>query len=449
MKLLLFFLTVLASTTCYAQFNPIQLIDNDVTSGGIKHIYASDLNNDGLKEVIVAKAYNFDNITVYQNQGNGNFTENIIGTLSEAEYVTSADLNENGFQDLIALMQSNGNLVWYPNTNGNFGSAIAIDNEASFGKSIVTADFNNDSHTDLVVIWQHAINFYENDGLGNFTKDAILTTTTSPTILECWTLTKADINNDGNIDVITGETIGGVIYINDGNANFTPQTFTNGSHSTITSLDFFDANNDTFLDAVLHRATGDISLYLNAGNNLMNFNFHADLMEVNSSLALQSADVNNDGNVDLYMAFNGKPRVFLNDGNLSFANEIILDDNETIFVNEVLVTNLDNAMQQAFIWSGANTTLAYQTYGNLAVENFMHSESTLFPNPATEFIQLKQEQSQFVKASIFTVDGKLVKREFALKPANKIDVSFLSPGLYILKTSTDSGKNNYLKFIKE
>lgn len=451
MKKYLLLLILFNINFSYAQFNEVQVVDSNSDSGGIRQIYTANINNDGLKDILVTRAYNFDRISVYQNSGNNNFTEIVIDNIQDPVFITSADLNENGFQDIITITESEGDLIWYPNANGNFGNAITIDHENTFGKSIVTGDFNNDSHLDLVVIWQHSINFYENDGNGNFTKNEILTTATSPNILECWTLTKADVNNDGNLDVITGETIGGVIYKNDGNANFTPQTFTNATHSTITSLAIFDANNDSFLDAVIHRATGDVSLYLNEGNNLMNFNFHSDLMQVNSSSIelFETADVNNDGNMDIYTAFNAKPRVFLNDGNLDFSNEIILDDNPNIFVDEVFVTDLNNDNQQEFIWSGANNTIAYQTYGSLAVVKFKTSKPRIFPNPAGDFIQLQQEKNQLFNASIFSLQGKKLVPEFKLKPNTKIDVSFLSPGIYLLKTTTENGKSNFQKFSKK
>ena len=94
---------------------------------------------------------------------------------------------------------------------------------------MVVADFDNNNSDDIIIIGQHSIDLYRNNGSGSFSKETILSTSSSSTcVLECLDLATADMDGDGNIDLINGETEGLVIYLNNGNAVFfTPLLFPN------------------------------------------------------------------------------------------------------------------------------------------------------------------------------------------------------------------------------
>lgn len=68
--------------------------------------------------------------------------------------------------------------------------------------------------------------------------------------------------------------------------------------------------------------------------------------------------------------------------------------------------------------------------------------STIYPNPATHFIYVKNATNGLF--TIYSMDGKTIARH---RFSDKIDVSQLNPGLYIIKIQTNN-KTSTAKFIK-
>jgi hypothetical protein len=68
---------------------------------------------------------------------------------------------------------------------------------------------------------------------------------------------------------------------------------------------------------------------------------------------------------------------------------------------------------------------------------------TVYPNPASDFIQIHSE-TQVSEVQIFSVSGKLMTTQFA----NEIDISELNPGIYILRMRTQDSWQ-VQKFIKQ
>lgn len=419
------------------------IIDNSETANGTRHIAKSDLNNDGLIDLIVAQGYQADRIVVYWNMGDGSFSPEIVDTnVSDPVFIACADINGNGFMDILAIEESDGNLYWYANNNGVFSDPIIIDTEQTFGKKIVAHDFDDNGTQDLVVIWQHSINFYRNAGAANFSKEPILTTESSPNMLECWTLLKSDVNQDGHMDVVTGETIGGVIYTNDGNANFTPETFTLPSHTTISALTEFDANADSFPDFVMQRASGNVSLYTNTNGSSAGFNFESDLFQpvTNSIKEFMTSDFDADGNQDLYTAHQGTPYLYLSGENLDFSENMVVYDDESLFIDRILTADIDNDGNEEIIWSAVTGTLAYHSNGTLDVPALNKNSFEIFPIPATNRIEVRTNNAFTVldyvlygmHGKVF-ITGKILEQEI-------IDVQQLSDGMYFLEISTNGKK---------
>lgn len=72
------------------------------------------------------------------------------------------------------------------------------------------------------------------------------------------------------------------------------------------------------------------------------------------------------------------------------------------------------------------------------------SQIAIYPNPAVDFIMISGiKDARAVR--IYSIDGKLVSNS---KEVNKIDVSKLTPGMYLLEVESPSA-NHRLKFIKK
>lgn len=88
-----------------------------------------------------------------------------------------------------------------------------------------------------------------------------------------------------------------------------------------------------------------------------------------------------------------------------------------------------------------NLYKSYQTY--LGINDIEKSKIKIYPNPAKDFINITSEKP--VKSvEIYDTLGRLIKTE----SSDKINVTQLSKGNYLLKMKTDSGET-IEKFIKE
>ena len=432
MKKHLLLFSLISSFSAFSQFGPVNLIDNTVASQGIRRIITADLDNDNQNEVVVAQAFN-NNLAYYPNTGNGTFGTKIRidSTSSFPVSVAAEDLNGDHFTDLVALAQTYGEVMIYLNDGNAHFIHHEIDSGNMFFNGLVIEDFDHDGTKDLVVIGQHSIDLYHNDGSAVFTKEHILTTATSPNVLECMYIETADMNNDGHPDVVTAETIGGVIYFNDGTGTFTPYTFT--SEQLITRLvHAVDINNDGFKDVVVQHSTGDVKLYISEGDGT--FQLAGTLFNAPSLTSMQSVDADADGFMDLYMAYSNKARMLFNNGNETFGNQTFLYENNALFINEVCISNLDANPDPEFIWSAAGGTIAYHKSTVLSVSESGHPEIQIYPNPCSGIIRIESAEA-ITELCLLDSQGQKIEipHDFV-----SIDLSGLAPGSYLLRINREN-----------
>ena len=427
-KPLLLFSLILAFNG-FSQFGPVTIIDNTAASQGIRRIVAADLNNDDQNEVVVAQAFN-NNLAYYPNTGNGSFGSKVIidSTSSYPVSVVAGDLNGDHFTDLAALAQTYGEVLIYLNDGNAHFTHHKIDSGNLFFNGLVTEDFDHNGTQDLVVIGQHSIDLYRNNGSAVFAKEHILTTSTSPNVLECMYIETADMNNDGHPDVLTAETIGGVIYFNDGTGTFTPYTFT--SEQLITRfVHALDINNDGFKDVVVQHSTGDVKLYINQGDGT--FELSGTLFNAPSLTSMQSVDADGDGFPDLYMAYSNKVRMLFNNGNETFGNPVFLYENNNLFTNEVCISNLDSNPDPEFIWSAAGGTIAYHKSTVLGISASNVLQLQIYPNPASDVIHIECPE-KITSVRLFNSQGQnmIIKSDLS-----SLQLSELAPGTYLLEVA--------------
>jgi hypothetical protein len=132
-------------------------------------------------------------------------------------------------------------------------------------------------------------------------------------------------------------------------------------------------------------------------------------------------DANNDG----YIAFKIKTKPNLVVGN-TFSNlaNIYFDYNFPIITNNYTTT--------------VQNTLSLQ-------ENNFINEFVAYPNPVKDFLRFKTELS-ILKVEVYDIAGRILSSN--LISENKIDLSALKTGNYILKLYTDKGIEN-TKIMKE
>ena len=213
-----------------AQFGLQRVISTQ--ADGSRIICAADLDGDTKIDVLSANKFG-GNLTWYKNMdGLGNFgPQNTIAFLNDTIHVNTADLDGDGDMDVLAVSYFLDLVVWYENLDGqgNFSSQKIISNTADGPYRVISADIDGDGDMDIISGSDNTgIAWYENtDGNGSFGPSRVIIFAAP----NSRSITTADIDNDDDMDVV-GSTSGSVTvawYENlDGLGNF-------GSQQTITT----------------------------------------------------------------------------------------------------------------------------------------------------------------------------------------------------------------------
>jgi len=117
----------------------------------------------------------------------------------------------------------------------------------------------------------------------------------------------------------------------------------------------------------------------------------------------------------------------------------IKDDIE-IGTDTILKVTINNA--EVIYW-------AYFEKPGTNIANETNTEIKLFPNPADNWFSIYSGTYTDGKYSIFNIHGQLVQSgELDKIPENKVDISSLNSGVYMVQIKTMGFDNMYLKFIK-
>lgn len=193
-------------------------------SGYLVHgITNTDLNGDGLFDLVAVGDYKF--ATIFLNTGSGNFgtpTHCTTGVFPRA--VASTDFNNDGKADIVAN-DTGGVSVLLGNGTGGLGAFThyQVGNDANTSEFCI-GDFNGDGNKDIAVtrIGIKLVGILLGDGLGNFSLTNTYTTiTTMPRHI-----TSADFDGDCNLDLAVemGNTPTVEIFLGNGNGTFNSPT---------------------------------------------------------------------------------------------------------------------------------------------------------------------------------------------------------------------------------
>lgn len=131
----------------------------------------ADLDNNGSNDILVTNSGSGTPLNWFKNNGNGSFTAAAMldNSIQSIETISVSDLNNDGLTDILYCYDYN-KFGWKRNLgNGAFGPAKLISAMQTFTK-LITVDVDNDNDQDIVVSasWGSRIAWFENDGSGNF-----------------------------------------------------------------------------------------------------------------------------------------------------------------------------------------------------------------------------------------------------------------------------------------
>jgi hypothetical protein len=296
-------------------------------------VYALDLDNNYSLDIFLAAANNDPNFMLFNN-GDTSYADSSSNNLASLSNVPAfahwADYDNDCDLDAY-LPTTKGSPFFFENINQGAFSNIT---SGPLGSDIISsvaapwADFNNDGAVDIFVgnRLSGSNHLYANDGAGNFQR--IDTGAIGNSTGGIWTASWGDVENDGKPDLFIGNFSGNnYLLINKGNGYFLNDTSSIVAQEGLDtrSGSWGDYNNDGFLDLFVARHTNTNFLYENNGDGTFTKITTGALVTDNLRSAGSAwADLDNDGDLDLYVTQTGNTLIpnnniiYRNNGNGSF-----------------------------------------------------------------------------------------------------------------------------------
>jgi hypothetical protein len=232
--------------------------------------------------------------------GTGALVVNITSVVGSGTYGTWSAHRNVVFNHQLSTTTYGGD----PADSGNYGSAwVDFDNDGDLDLFVPHCRQASSSTTDL----RRKDRLFVNDGNGNFTDMAATMGIEATAFNQTWTSSFADIDNDGDFDVIlTYHDIASKILENDGTGHYTDITGTTGFSTTgagtqpiESHLEDFD--NDGFVDIFV---TGsDYIMYHNNGNKTFTLVNTTAISSTGGMVSFATGDLNHDGFMDIFASY--------------------------------------------------------------------------------------------------------------------------------------------------
>ena len=170
-------------------------------------VYAADLDGDGDPDVLSASR-NDDKIAWYENLGDGSFSaQRVITTDADgASSVHAADLDGDGDPDVLSTSSFDTKVAWYENLGGGSFSAQRVIATGVSPGEVHAVDLDGDGDADILPARASTeIEWYENMGDGAFSTRRVIATGPEGAITT--SVRAVDLDGDGDADVLWGSNV--------------------------------------------------------------------------------------------------------------------------------------------------------------------------------------------------------------------------------------------------
>lgn len=425
-----------------------------------------DLDNDGFQDIVINQRSQ-NAVFWYKNDGAGNFSAPLLiaQNLPSLRGLAVGDLTGNGFKDIVVSshpLTSDQNLRWIEHLDGNgtFGNPQTIpENPTTMSQTIVLGDMDGDGLLDIVVSASAAsdrsITWYRNQGSGVFSSPNVVITSFSNAL----GIAVGDIDGDGDLDIVSGTSNTGVTswFENlDGQGGFgAPIPIGTVGMYNILRLHLVDIDGDGDLDLV--GSGSSIYAWWENLDGQGTFSSERFITSDEFITANYPADIDNDGDIDLFAlsldpdappVSTGFMYWYENvDGLGNFSPPHTISDN---LINAVTIEaadlNGDGSIDPVSVSQTFGTIFWFEN-PLLSIDDNEISTLIVYPNPVKDSLKIDTEKS-IESLFIYNNNGQLVFNEKWETGKTAIDVTLLSPGLYLLELRSNEGTEK-IRFLKE
>jgi hypothetical protein len=292
------------------------------TSETSANVSLGDLTGSGNLDIVLAKGRHWPLVSrVLLNDGHGRFpTSHVLGETPYRSYAAVlVDINGDGSLDIVVGNDSpDPKVVYFNDGKGNFRLGSTFGHAEWPTRNVAVADLNGDGLPDIVVANRYGrdpngANYVcLNKGGGKFGIDCLAFSHESAT-----TITPADFNGDGIVDLAVPHRDGGqsYVYLNDGKANFPRRIPFGPPDATIRMVVAADLTGNRRLDIIaIDEVKRRTSIYFNRPDGTFSAG-----VSLNRGLAtpyaLAVGDLNRDGKADIVVGYMNSPSVvYFNNG---------------------------------------------------------------------------------------------------------------------------------------
>lgn len=345
-------------------------------------------------------------------------------------------------------------------------------------------DIDNDGDLDLFVVEVYGVvKYFQNTGTANNPQFAA--PVTNPfgisTVEENDLITFADLDGDGDKDLIMGTSDGNINYFQNTGSATNPQfaapltnPFGIQQNLYLAAPTFADLDGDGDLDLLIggieysyapYYYYKSLNYYKNIGTaTAPNFQLQADANDPFSSIVVDDyaithlVDLDGDGDYDLiYSGYYGALTYHQNTGtatNPIFSSVGVSNPFGLMpgyYLSIITSGDLDNDGDVDVIigeygYPAANLNYYRNTKFNLGLGEELSFDFRLHPNPASDIVRVQTGADVVAKVELIDINGGVVKSMEFLQES--IDISDLATGVYLVKLTNQRGEVGVKRFVK-